>query len=408
MFAGFRASTAANLSEFAHYGREGYYIDVAQTSLTAFDVPLTPGGGAGWGTTYQYVRLSNEIRHALDQVGNAMPDLQKAAIRGLAKTAEAYFLHGQLRAQDSLGISLDTDHPRSDPLPAVVGKAAAFQFILQRLDEGYADLGTAGATSFGIVSPAGFTGFTTPTTFRRFNRALKARVLFEYGDYAGALTAVGQSFIDTTAALSLGVYNSYSTASGDAVNPFFDPNGVSYVADTMLPREAQLRASGAVDLRVSTKMVQMAVYRTHTRVTSNYRWTIYPTNTTPIPIIKNEELILIRAEAAYRTGDAAGALADINTVRVKSGGLAPLAGFATPQAFDDELLYNRRYSLILEYGHRWVDLRRFGRLLTDLKGPRGVGDLIFDRIPLPRAECDARSNTPAAACSQAPVYRTTS
>jgi hypothetical protein len=155
-------------------------------------------------------------------------------------------------------------------------------------------------------------------------------------------------------------------------------------------------------------MVKMNVYRTHTRVTSNYRWIVYGTNTAPIPVIKNEELILIRAEAEYNTGNAAGALADINVVRGKSGGLAPLAGFATQQAFNDELLYNRKYSLLFEYGHRWVDLRRFGRLVSDLIGPRGPGDLIFIRVPLPRPECDARNNTPTAACSQTPQFTTTS
>src|SRR6185295_18515520 len=102
LFSGYRSSTTANLSTFAHYGREGYYIDVAQTSLTAFDVPLTPGGGAGWSTTYQYVLLCNKIRHAVDLVGPAMTDVQKEGIRGFVKTAEAYLLHGQLRAQDVL------------------------------------------------------------------------------------------------------------------------------------------------------------------------------------------------------------------------------------------------------------------------------------------------------------------
>jgi hypothetical protein len=408
LFAGYRANTTANLSTFAHYGREGYYIDVAQTSLVAFDVPLTPNDGAGWATTYQYVVLCNDIRHALDQVGSAMPDAQKEALRGFVKTAEAYFLHGQIRAQDSLGIAIDTDHPLSDPLPTIADRNASFNFIIQRLDEAFTHFNAAGSTAPGVQFPAGFAGFTTVAGLKQFNRALKARVLIERNDYAGALTAVNQSFINPASAMSLGVYNSYSTASGDLLNPFFDPNGVSYVADSMLPRQAQLRTGGAVDLRVTNKMVQMAVYRTHTRVTSNYRWIVYNNNSAPIPIIKNEELLLIRAEALYRTGDVANALNDINTVRQQSGGLTALAGFATSQAFDDELLYNRKYSLLFEYGHRWVDLRRFNRLLTDLQGPRGPGDMIFNRVPLPRPECDARSNQPAAACSQAPVFRTTS
>ena len=101
-----------------------------------------------------------------------------------------------------------------------------------------------------------------------------------------------------------------------------------------------------------------------------------------------------------------GALADINVIRVGSGGLAPLAVDPGDPGLEDELLYNRRYSLFFEYGHRWVDLRRFGRLL-DFVGPRGAGDRIFDKVPLPSAECEQRNNEPAG-CVQEDGIRTLS
>ena len=81
-------------------------------------------------------------------------------------------------------------------------------------------------------------------------------------------------------------------------------------------------------------------------------------------------------------------MADITVVRTVSGGLDAIAAPATDDAFFDELLYNRRYSLLFE-GHRWVDLRRFDRLL-DLKGPRGPGDKIFDVAPFDEDECVQR------------------
>ena len=57
-------------------------------------------------------------------------------------------------------------------------------------------------------------------------------------------------------------------------------------------------------------------------------------------------------------------------------------------AFITELLKQRRYSLMFEGGHRWIDARRFNRL----------GDLPLDqpthiRIPafqIPLSECQAR------------------
>jgi len=413
LIASMRSSVTVRLSTFAHYGREGYYIDVAQTRLTAFDDVLSSNdglGGGGWATTYQHVKLTNAIRHALDQV-TGMTDAQKEATRGFVKTAEAYLLHGQLRAQDVFGIAVATDVPRSDPPAPVVTKAQSIAFIVQRLDEAKTHL-LAGGTAFPFSLGSGFTGFNTPVNFLKVNRALRARVAIEAGDYAGALTALGESFIDPAGAMSLGAYNVFSTASGDITNPYFDPSGFSYVADSFIPYEAQLRASGEVDLRSSTKtaIIRNAagaiVYRTHTRVTSDLKWTVYATNTSPIPLIKNEELLLIRAEAKWKTGDPTGALADLNIVRTTSGGLTAIAAFPGDPAFETELLYNRRYSLLFEYGHRWVDLRRFNRL-GDLHGPRGAGDLVFDKVPIPQADCDARSTKPAG-CTQVNGVPTTS
>jgi hypothetical protein len=415
LLAGIRTGTTTNLSTFAHFGREGYYIDVAQTSLTAFDVVLTPsaGGGGGWQDTYRYVKLANTIRAGLEKVGTAMTEPQKQGIRGFVKTAEAFLLHGQLRAQDNFGVSVATENIVSGQLPPVVDKAAAYAFINTRLDEAVTHLQAAGAT-FVFNPGTGFAGFNTPTTFIQVNRALRARVAIEAGNYPEALTALAGSFVNPAAAMDLGPKNIYSTASGDLVNPFFDPNGFSYVADSMLPVQAQLRPDLSRDLRVTTKMARITgpggVFQTrkHTGVESGFRWTIYNSSTAPIPIIKNEELLLIRAEARWRTGDQAGAVADLNTVRQVSGGLAAktLADYPTTAAFDDELLYNRKYSLLLEFGHRWVDLRRFGRL-TDLRGPRGAGDLIFERIPLPQAECDQRPAPKPAGCSQVSGFPTT-
>jgi hypothetical protein len=122
-------------------------------------------------------------------------------------------------------------------------------------------------------------------------------------------------------------------------------------------------------------------------------YTTYSVRESAVPIIRNEELILLRAEARYFTGDIPGALADINTIRTVSGGLAPLTGFADQTAFIDELLYNRRLSLLFE-GHRWVDMRRFGRLnqLT-LDLPTHV---VISELPVPQVECLSRALADAA------------
>lgn len=387
---GFRSGTEVHVSNPAHYGREGYYVDPARTRLDEFDDPRTPEGGIGWNTAYSFIRTGHTLLDAVEKI-TEMSAAEREGIRGFTKTLEAFLLHTQLRTHADFGIVVDTNRPLTDDLAPIASQSDAYDYIVARLDEAATHLGAAGS-SFAFQLPSGYAGFNTPSTFLLFNRALKARILNERGDYPGALVAVGQSFLAPDGDLNVGVYNNYSTASGDRTNPFFDPSGRSYVADTLMAVDAQLRADGSPDLRLINK-TEPGEYRSNTGVTSNLRWTIYNTNSAPIPIIRNEELILIRAEARMFTGDRPGAVADLNRIRTASGGLPALAGDPGEPALENELLYNRRYSLVFEFGHRWVDLRRFDRL-TDLRGPRGPGDLVFDKLPFPSAECDQRNQEP--------------
>lgn len=398
---GFRSGTEVQVSNPAHFGREGYYVDPARTRLDEFDDPRTPAGGIGWNTAYSFIRTGHTLLDAVEKIAE-MPAAEREGVRGFAKTLEAYLLHTQIRTHGDFGIVVDTNRPLSEELAPIASESEAYDYIVARLDEAATHLGAAGG-SFAFQLPSGYAGFNTPATFLLFNRALKARVLNERGDYPGALVAVGQSFLAPEGDLDRGVYNNYSTASGDRTNPFFDPSGRSYVADTLMAVDAQRRGDGSPDLRLTEK-TEPGEYRSNTGVTSNLRWTIYNTNAAPIPIIRNEELILIRAEARLFTGDRAGAMADLNRIRTESGGLEPLAADPGEAALEDELLYNRRYSLVFEFGHRWVDLRRFDRL-TELRGPRGAGDLVFDKLPFPSQECDQRNQEPLG-CRQVDGFRT--
>jgi hypothetical protein len=81
-----------------------------------------------------------------------------------------------------------------------------------------------------------------------------------------------------------------------------------------------------------------------------------------LPIIRGAELYLIRAEARYRTGDEAGARADINALRSKRG-LANVAVDLAGTDLFDQILNERRVEFALE-GHRWFDLKRNGLTIS--------------------------------------------
>lgn len=84
-------------------------------------------------------------------------------------------------------------------------------------------------------------------------------------------------------------------------------------------------------------------------------------------------------------------LADVNLVRTTHGLAAKVDTDLDTQAEAiDEILRQRRYSLLLEGGHRWIDLRRYNRLsdpnLKDLPTHN-----VHTAYPIPTPEMDARA-----------------
>jgi hypothetical protein len=167
-----------------------------------------------------------------------------------------------------------------------------------------------------------------------------------------------------------------------------------------LETQAQLQPAGAPDQRFLNKLVKRPPRSGGTTNTtpnqqfsSDLGWIRYPNPNSPIPLIRNEELILLRAEANINLGNLVDAVTDLNVVRQTSGGLAPYAGAVDQPSLINELLYNKRYSLMYEGGHSWIDFRRYG-LTTNLQAIDRVGpppDVIFPTLPIPSAETQPRS-----------------
>lgn len=376
-------------------GRESYNFDPADTRyITEMLVgPLDPGspafGANLFGLRYRNIRLGNSILAALGPVAGLSAE-QKEAMRGFVKTIQAHDLLMVVNTRDDLGAPIDVDIEPTGAPAAIATKAQVFARIVSLLDEGAAHL-SAGGSTFPLSLGPGFAGFSTPATFRQVNRALRARVDVYLGSHATALTALAASFLNTAGSLDLGAYHAFSTTSGDVENTLYDPTGRAILAHPSIVTDAQLQPGGARDARVGRKIATLPAPRTVQGVTTDVMFTIYNSPSAPIPIIRNEELILLRAEARWFTGDKVNALSDINLIRSTSGGLAPttVTVASSDAAFVDELLYNRRYSLLFEGGHRWIDARRFGRLAAL---PRALpSHTVPSRFPFPEAECLARS-----------------
>ena len=350
---------------------------------------LNPGngafGGSQWDARYANLRNANIVLNSLDAVGG-LTVAELEGIRGFAKTIQALDLFLVLNTRDANGMVVDTNQPlEADPAP-FVGVAAAQDAIVTLLGEASGHLALAGG-SFAFGLP-GYEGFDTPATLDTFISALLARLELYRGNYGAALTALTGSFVDMTGDFDVGPSYAYGTGSGDNQNGLFQGTDPQIVAHPTMWTDAPLKGDLTMDDRALAKLQLLATPKSASGVTSNVRFIHYVSLASPIPIIRNEELILIQAEALWFDGDPVMAMTYLNEVRTRSGGLVALGMPADDTAFVDALLVERRYSLMLEGGHRWLDMRRFGRL-GDLPLDR-VGDVVPDRFPVPRDECIAR------------------
>ncbi len=109
-----------------------------------------------------------------------------------------------------------------------------------------------------------------------------------------------------------------------------------------------------------------------------------------IPVIRVSEMYLNRAEALARSGNAAGALTDLNVIRTRAG--LPAATGLTGAALITEILKQRRLELAFE-GHRFFDMKRLGMDITKAAPVQSLAFTDFRMLaPIPVREIQANAN----------------
>ncbi|MGE0441779.1 MAG: RagB/SusD family nutrient uptake outer membrane protein [Gemmatimonadales bacterium] len=397
---------------YAIFGREGYNLNGNDPRLTQEMIrgPLEAGGfgGANFGGKYISIRTINSYLAAVDNAAD-LTAAEKSGSKGYAKTIEALHLFRVILRNGALGAPVDVQGGLDEEPAPFLSQANVYARIVTLLDEARSDL-AAGGAAFPFSTPPGFEIAGTPADFIKFNRALLAKVQVHRATlagggnaaYQGALAALAESFVSTTASMATGVYYSFGAAAGEPNNPISEGlSTLRYFVHPSYRADAQLKTGGARDDRFTSKVQPFPDgSRTVGNLTGSDKPVMFNTPGTyaadlgaDIGIIRNEELLLLRAEANWFAGSKASALSDLNLVRTTAGGLpaSTLTTASTDDQFVTALIYERRYSLMWESGTRWIDARRFGKKST-LPVDRS-GDVVFDNMLVPGSECDARKLT---------------
>ena len=315
---------------------------------------------AGFYSTRPYAGRYRTVKNAnilIAAVNNNANDLSLSGeevngFLGFAKTIQAYELHLALNLQFENGIRLDVSDP--DNLGPFVSYEEGLRGIMSLLDEAAGELASAG-TAFPFSLSAGFDGFNTPSTFLQFVNALAARIAIYQKNKSAALGFLNKSFMNMDGDFNTGPARTYSTAGGEESNPLFRPRNQ---AEALVAQPNFVTDLDPNDLRGS-KIIERDEPITLDGLTGTHDVVTFPSLSSPIPYINNEELILIFAEANIGT-DNAKAVQALDVIRTRNG-LQPYSGATSDAALIDEMLSQRRFSLYGQ-GHRWVDMRRYDRL----------------------------------------------
>jgi hypothetical protein len=189
-----------------------------------------------------------------------------------------------------------------------------------------------------------------------------------------------------------GMYYVFVPAGTEAApNPYSDTRiGINTALDSL--RAGDTRASKIVT-RSTVTIQGITLTKTLARSVPNAA-----NQAAPLPVLKDEELVLLRAQAEFEAGQFVQGYADLNSVHTNYGLAAYVPGVDINQARND-LLYDKRYSLLGEGVQRLVDLRAYSRINAASYPKQTATDVYNTAFPIPKAEFDARNGNVTPTCN---------
>jgi hypothetical protein len=377
------------------FGRETWYLNASDPRFQtdwlgqAGRVPdrsyfgFGSTGGGSWASPYQAIKQA-DVLISSSNGSTLLVDAEKKAVSGFAKMIQGYQFMIPANFVYENGIRIDVkDALKPGPF---VKYEDALNHIKGILDQADQDLAAAGSGAFPLRLTPGFAAYNTIPNLRRVNKAILARLNAYRKDWQGILTALDGSFMEMGGNLNAGPSHPF-LGPPDAFNPlFYLPNAAVNTIIVVHPSMIDDATPG--DLRVSRKFFKrntpVVVTTDATPLSALYQDARWATNTAPIPFIRNEELILLKAEAHANLGQTTEAVNAINVIR-NAAAIGNYTGATTKDALINEILYQRRYSLWAEpWGHRWIDARRYNKL-NEIPTSYDKGT-IFKQFPHPQAE----------------------
>jgi hypothetical protein len=465
----------------AGYARDGSVFTNTEARTVEYPLGVFPEPSSwanDWPQEYQNISQANATLVAIPKVLPAYTAPQAEAVWGVVETLKAMNYMILAETHDTLGVDIQPYPDVSPPtLPPAVCLQDGWKYIVSMLDSAQDSLAAAGST-MPVTMPKGFAGVsgaagpsTKLGTFASFNRIIAAKANLELAyaiarstagtspsptsagtpdaaSLAAALTALNASAMwDPTGASlvqnSPGTFSAdardvlfdFSAVSGDQINPIFNQIGTiaqlnDFTADVDTVNDLRWKAK----FITNPNPVQQQLYNpvaTITKsiggqeVTWSYLYNMSATPSSSIPIAREESMTFWAAEIQLAMGNYAQALAYVNNVRTKVGGLTayPASDATGGNAYEQvraDLMADQRISTTWEASlDRVIAIRMYGlaAVADTTWGVNGVlphggtedaGVKVTDSHttvePIPSAELNGRGGTYTTSCPAMTVF----
>lgn len=317
-----------------------------------------------WTKCYKYIYQANDLINQVN-ASSGISDSVKRQLTGEAKFLRAFCHFYLVNLFGNIPYITGTDYTANNLATRMSAKDTVYPKMIADLKDAQSN-----------------TSDSYPTGDRtRINKAvataLLARAYLYSGDWADAETQAGLVIANGNYLLEDSLDNVFLVKSREAIWQFF-PNNTSY---TNAPEGYNFFIGSAPQLTTAKVSLSDSLYKAFESgdrrqekwvgtfvldATHTYHFPYkYKVNLPQMPVseytvvMRLAELYLIRAEARAQQNKIADAVADLNIIRKRAG--LPAIDPAISQAEClDRIQHERRVELFVEWGHRWLDLKRTG------------------------------------------------
>ncbi len=366
------------------------------TSISAFSVNLIPSDNSIittslWQFAYAHIYQANSILEGLDK-STLITDGVKKQLKGEMLFVRAFCYFNLVNIYGDVPLVLTTDYR----VNAAMGRTSADVIYAQVISD--------------LNSSKSLLGKTSPTgTASRPNlwapAAMLSRVYLYRKDWANAGRMADSVITKSGLQLETSLDNIYLNTSKEAiwqlapVQPANASEGGIFIPVTATAKPTYVITAGllaafeAGDKRKTSWTAQRTVSGVTYTYPYKYKVRIATAKTEYNTVLRLAEQYLIRAEAKAMQNDLAGAVADVDIIRQKHGGFTGILAVPASQAATiDLILKERRIEYFAEWGHRWFDLKRTGKVDAVIGGQKPSWKSTAALYPIPFSQLQRNPN----------------